>query len=169
MLTPTVNRVPSRAKILVILAIGGAVLFGSYLGYLAWSNDSFPVEERPFADYASVLSTSFNGTELAFEVKWISADYLPLYAQLYSRTNEAANTVVCGVGLQSVVNEQVIPMPFGISKFTPVLTNVNLFIAVRSITTGLEFTLVHSVDTLSAQPGNVVPSEYACRQRAGGM
>ena len=146
------------------LAIGGAVLFCGYIGYLAWSNDSFPVQGKPFGEYAAVASTSFNGTELAFEVKWLSAEYLPLYAQVTSPTRDAANTPVCGLGLQNVTNGQVIPMPFGISKPSSVLTNVDLSVAVRSVATGAEFTIAYSVESVSAQEGNVAPSNFSCHQ-----
>ena len=156
----------SRAgtKVFVILAIGGAVLFGGYIGYLAWSNDSFPIQEKPFGDYAAVASSSFNGTELAFEVKWLSAEYLPLYAQVTSPTSDAANTPVCGLGLQNVTEGQVIPMPFGISKPSSVLTNVDLSIAVRSVATGAEFTIAYHAGSLPAQQGNITPSNFSCRQ-----
>jgi hypothetical protein len=160
---------PSRAKVLVILAIGGAALFGVYLAYLAWSNDSFPAQQRPFGDYATVTSTSFNGTEVSFDVKWLSADYLPLYAQVTSATTNAANTPVCGLGLKSISAGQVTAMPFGISKPSPVVTDVELSIAIRSVSTGDEFTIVYSAGTLLAQQGDVLPSGISCQQRAGGM
>ena len=60
----------SGARILVIAAIVGAAAFGLVIGYLAYSMDSFPAQERPFANYASVAYSSFNGTEFAFRVQW---------------------------------------------------------------------------------------------------
>jgi len=168
-LTPNGGRGLSKAKVLVILALGGAALFGGYVGYLAWTNDSFPAHERPFIDYAAVTSTSFNGTEISFEVKWLSADYLPLYAQVTSATTNAANTPVCGLGLQSVRAGQVTPMPFGISKPSPVVTGAELSIAMRSVSTGEEFTIVYPAGTLSAQQGNILPLSISCQQATGGV
>ena len=94
-----------KTKALVVAAIVGAVVFGLYLGYLALSNDSFPVQEKPFADYAKVVNSSFNGTELAFRLQWLDAGYLPMYVQLTSPATDAANTcsgIVDSKGCKSV-------------------------------------------------------------------
>ncbi len=155
---------PPWAKIIVVLAVAGAVLFGVFLGYLAWSNHSFPVQQKPFGDYAKVASASFNGTEYSFQVQWRSADYLPLYVQLTSPASETANSPVCDLRLPSVAEGQTIYMPFGFAKPTPVLTNVDLSIAVKSVATGGEFTIVYHVDSVSAQLGKIMPSDIVCQQ-----
>jgi hypothetical protein len=154
------------AKLVVILAVCGAALFGGYLAYLAYTNDSFPAQERPFGDYAQVVSTSFNGTEVAFNVRWLSGDYLPLYTQVTSTSSDVANTPVCGLGLQKVAAGETLPMPFGISKPTAVLTNLELSIAVRTLASGQEFTIVYSVPSVSAQQGDLQPSGLSCAQPA---
>ncbi len=145
------------------------MVFGVFLAYLAWTNDSFPVQQKPFADYAAVQSYSFNGTEVVFQVRWLSSDFLPLYAQMTSSTSDTANTPVCGLGLQSVSSGQVIPLPFGVSRPSATLTNLDLSMAVRSVATGSEFTIVYSVASLNAQQGNITPSGVVCHQHTGSM
>ena len=160
---------PSRAKFAVLGAIVGAVVFSIFLAYQAWTNDSFPVQQKPFGDYASVQSYSFNGTEIGYQVRWLSSDYLPLFAQVTSSTTDAANSPVCGLGLQKVSSGQVIPLPFGVSQPSATLTNVELSIAVKSLTTGGEFTIVNRITSVSAQQGNVMPSGFVCQQASGHM
>jgi len=38
----------NTAKLVVIFAVVGASIFGLFLGYLAYTNDSFPTATRPF-------------------------------------------------------------------------------------------------------------------------
>lgn len=166
-MTDTAQRRRSGAKLLVIAAIVGAVLFGIFLAYLAWSNDSFPVQKKPFGDYAKVTSSTFNGSEYAFQVQWFSADYLPYQAQLTSPASEAANTPVCGTGLTSVGAGQTLFMPFKITPTEAGLTSVDLSIAVKTLSTGSEFTIVYSVPSVSATAGNIVPSDISCQQPPG--
>jgi hypothetical protein len=59
----------SRARLFVLAAIVAAVAFGLLIGYLAYTNDTFPAQERPFGDYANVVYSAFNGTEMAFRVQ----------------------------------------------------------------------------------------------------
>ncbi|MDA4124333.1 MAG: hypothetical protein OK438_02600 [Thaumarchaeota archaeon] len=162
------SRRPSSTKFLVLVAIAGAVVFSLYLGYLAWSNDSFPLQEKPFGDYASVTSSTFNGTEYAFHIHWLNGGYVPLYAQLTSAVSDSANTPVCDTGLSSIAGGQTVFMPFTIAPSSAELSSVNLSIAVRSVATGSEFTIVYSVASVAAQPGNIMPSGASCQQPAGG-
>jgi hypothetical protein len=155
-----------KTKALVVAAIVGAVVFGLYVGYLALSNDSFPVQEKPFADYAKVVSSSFNGTELAFRLQWLDAGYLPMYAQLTSPATDAANTPVCLVGLSTVATGQTIFMPFTIRPPSATLSNVDLSIAVKSVSTGGQFTIVYNLAGISAGNAPIVPSNVTCRQPA---
>lgn len=157
----------SWTRVLVVFAIAGAVVFGIYIGYLALANDSFPAEQRPFANYASVVSSSFNGTEFAFNLRWNNASYLPLYAQLTSPSTDAANTPVCGIGLSKVQSGQKLFMPFTISPPSATLTNVDLSIAVRSLATGNEFTLVYNIPSISATNSPISPSNVSCQQPLG--
>ncbi len=92
-----------------------------------------------------------------------------MHAQLTSPTSETANSPVCGTGLTSVLAGQTIFMPFGFAKPSPVLTNVDLSIAMRSVATGDEFTIVYRVDSVSAQPGKILPSDISCQQPASVM
>jgi hypothetical protein len=161
------GRRPSLARTAVIVAILGAVAFGLLIGYLAYANDSFPTTEKPFADYAKVTSTAFNGTELAFWVQWVNGDYLPYQAQLTSDVSDTANTPVCATGLTTVQAGQTIFMPFAMASLTAAVTNVDLRIAVESTVDGSVFTILYSVPPASAQNGNVVPSDIICQQPAG--
>ncbi len=151
----------------MISAVVGAVLFGTYIGYLAWANDSFPSEVRPFDQYASVASSSFNGTEFAFRVDWLNSSYLPLYAQLTSPATDAANTPVCDLGLSSVSNGQTLFLPFAISPPSATVNNVDLSIAVKSVVTGSEFTIVYNMQSASATNAAITPSNVSCQQPIG--
>jgi hypothetical protein len=155
------------ARTVVVVAIIGAVVFGVYLGYLAWTNDSFPTETRPFANYAVVGSDTFNGTEFAFNLTWDNASALPVKAQLTSPDTDAANTPVCQVGLSSVSKGQTIFMPFTISPESPTLTNVDLSIDVQPIGGGSDFTIVYNTVSISASNTPIVPSNITCQQPLG--
>jgi hypothetical protein len=157
----------SKGRLLVIAVIVAAAAFGLFLGYLAYTNDSFPAQQRPFGDYASVVYSSFNGTELAFRVQWLNASYVPLYAQLTSQTTDAANTPVCSVGLSAVQSGQMVFMPFGISPASVTLSNVDLSIAVKSVANSTEFTIVYTVASISASNVLITPSNLSCQQPAG--
>lgn len=152
---------------LVVFAIAGAVIFGIYIGYLALANDSFPAQQRPFGDYANVVSSSFNGTEFAFNLRWNNGTFLPLYAQLTSPSTDAANTPVCGVGLSTIQSGQKVFMPFTISPPSATLTNVDLSIAIRVLATGNEFTVVYNVPIISATNSPITPSNVSCQQPLG--
>lgn len=158
---------PSAARTLVVIAIAGAVVFGLYLGYLAWANDSFPAQVKPFSDYANVTSSSFNGTEFAFQVQWYNSSYLPLFAQLTSPDTDAANTPVCSTGYSAVQPGQVIFMPFTITPASATLSNVDLSIAVRSVASRGEFTIVYNVPVVSATNFPITPSDISCQQPLG--
>ena len=157
------TRYPSRTRAMVLVAVSGSIIFAIVLGYIAWTNSSFPLQRKPFGDYAQVTVAVFNGTEYAFQVRWLSPDYLPLYAQMTSST-DVANSPVCDLGLRSVDANQAIFMPFGISRRTDALTNVDLSIAVRPSGGGSEFTIVYHVDSAVAEPGIIVPSDIVCGQ-----
>ena len=149
------------------LAILGAVVFGVYLGYLAWTQDSFPTATRPFGNYAVVTSSTFNGTEFAFNLTWLNASALPVKAQLTSPSTDAANTPVCLVGLASVTEGQSIFMPFTISPESPTLTSVSLNIDVQPIGGGGDFTIIYNVSSISASNAPIVPSDITCQQPLG--
>ena len=153
-------------KAAIAVVIVGALVFGGYLGYLAWTNDSFPVQQRPFAEYASIASARFNGTEFALNITWARSDSVPLYAQLTSRTTDAANTPVCSTGLTTVQEGQNVFMPFSISQHAQTLSNVELSIAVRYLGNGTEFTIVYTVASVTAEPGNISPLGVSCQQPA---
>lgn len=159
----------STAKLLVIAAIVGATAFGLFLGYLAYTSDSFPPQERPFGDYANVTSSAFNGTEFAFWVQWNNARYIPQFAQLTSTATDAANTPVCDLKLSSVTSGQSIFMPFTISPATATLSNVDLSIAVQSATNSTQFTITYNIPTVSAPTSNtlITPSNVTCEEAPG--
>ena len=150
-----------------MVALVGAVAFGLVIGYLAYSSDSFPAQGRPFADYAKVVYSSFNGTEFAFRVEWNSSSYVPLYTQLTSPATDAANTPVCDLRMSSIRSGQVIFLPFTISRETATLSNVNLAIAVQSATNSTQFTISYNVPSVSATSAPITPSNIACQQPSG--
>jgi len=154
----------STAKLLVVAALVGAVAFGLLVGYLAYSNDSFPAQTRPFASYARVVYSSFNGTEYAFRVEWNSSNYVPLFTQLTSPATDAANTPVCDLAMSSVKSGETIFLPFTISPASATLSNVDLAIAVQSSTNSTQFTIVYNVPLVSATNAPITPSNIACQQ-----
>ena len=139
------------------------------MGYLAYTNDSFPPQERPFGDYANVTSSAFNTTEFAFWVQWNNASYIPQFAQLTSTATDAANTPVCDLKLSSVTSGQSIFMPFTISPESAALSNVDLSIAVQSATNSTQFTITYNVPTISAPTTNstITPSNVTCEEPLG--
>jgi len=153
----------------VILAIGGAVGFGLLLGYLAWANDSFPAQERPFSTFARVGSSTFNGTEYAFRVQWLSPDFMPLYAQLTSPSSDSANTIVCDVNSTIVGGNETLFMPFGLSSPSTSLSNVDLRIAVQSRVNGTRFTIDYNVGSVAALQGNIQPQDMSCQEPVAPM
>jgi len=160
-------RKSSTTRMIVVAVIVGAVVFGAYVGYLAWANDSFPAEERPFEEFASVTSSTFNGTEFAFRIVWANSSFLPLYAQLTSPATDAANTPVCDLGMSTASSGQTLFLPFAISPPSATVNNVALSIAVRALATGSEFTIVYNVQSASASNGNILPSDVSCQQPLG--
>jgi hypothetical protein len=163
----TPGRGRSRSRALVVTAIVGAAIFGLYVGYLAWTNDSFPAQQRPFDQYARVVSSSFNSTEFAFHVRWLNGSYLPLYAQLTSPASDSANTPVCETRLTTVTTNQTLFMPFTISPPAATLTNVDLSIAVQSLANGSQFTIVYNVVSATATSAVITPSNFSCQQPTG--
>ena len=154
----------STAKLLVVIALVGAVAFGLFVGYLAYSSDSFPAQTRPFASYAKVVYSSFNGTEYAFRIEWNSSNYVPLFTQLTSPATDAANTPVCGLQMASVNSGQTIFLPFTISPESASLSNVNLAIAVQSATNSTQFTIIYNVPLVSATNAPITPSNITCQE-----
>jgi len=154
----------STAKLLVVVALVGAVAFGLLVGYLAYSNDSFPAQTRPFASYAKVVYSSFNGTEYAFRVEWNSSNYVPLFTQLTSQATDAANTPVCDLKLSSMRSGETIFLPFTISPASATLSNVDLAIAVQSATNSTQFTIIYNVASVSATNAPITPSNITCQQ-----
>ena len=148
------------------MAILGAVIFGLYIGYLALTNDSFPSQEKPFENYASVTSDTFNGTEFAFNLRWLNSSAVPVQAQLNSPISDAGNTAVCATQLKSVAYGQSIFLPFTITPRSPTLQNVNLYIAVHPAH-GSDFTIVYKVPSISASNDVITPSNITCAQPRG--
>jgi hypothetical protein len=155
----------SKGKAAVVIALVGAVAFGLYIGYLAYANDSFSTQELPFANYATVTSYSFNGTEFAFTLTWQNSSAVPLYAQLTSLATDAANTPVCSIS-PATAGQQVF-MPFTISPASAALSNVNLNIEVQSTATGGQFSIVYNVQSISATNAPISPSNIACQEPPG--
>jgi hypothetical protein len=158
------NRGPSVAKLAVVAALVGALVFGLYLGYLAYANDSFPPQQMPFGDYATMVSSTFNGTEYAFLLRWDNGSYVPEYAQLNSPSTDAANTPVCSTGLANVQSGQTVFMAFTITPASAALTNVDLSIAVKQVASGSEFTIIYSVASISVSNTPITPSNISCQE-----
>jgi len=154
----------STAKVLVMVALVGAVAFGLFVGYLAYSNDSFPAQTRPFASYARVVYSSFNGTEYAFTVEWNSSNYVPLFTQLTSPATDAANTPVCDLKMSSIKSGETIFLPFTISPESATLSNVDLAIAVQSATNSTQFTIIYNVPLVRATNAPITPSNITCQE-----
>jgi hypothetical protein len=150
-----------------MIALVGAVAFGLFIGYLAYSSDSFPAQERPFAAYAKVVYSSFNGTEYAFRVQWNNSSYVPLFTQLTSPATDAANTPVCDLEVPSIENGQILFLPFTISPASAALSNVDLAIAVQSATNGTQFTIVYNVPLVNATNAAITPSNITCQEPLG--
>lgn len=143
----------------------GALAFGLFLAYLEYENQSFPAAEKPFSNYATVIASEFNGTEVYFKVEWTtSGNFTPLYAQMVS-TVDAANSPVCGLGITSLSKGQTIDLPFATTGPASALSDVQLFIAVRADTNMSEFTIQYQMGQVIAQPGNITPSTYACSEQ----
>ena len=157
----------STAKLLVVVALAGAVAFGLFVGYLAYTTDSFPAQTRPFASYATVVSSSFNGTEYAFLVEWNNSNYVPLFTQLTSQATDAANTPVCDLEMSSIRSGQTIFLPFTISPASATLSNVDLAIAVQSATNSTQFTIIYNVPSISATNASITPSNITCEEPQG--
>ena len=157
----------STAKLLVVVALAGAVAFGLFVGYLAYTTDSFPAQTRPFASYATVVSSSFNGTEYAFRVEWNNSNYVPLFTQLTSQATDAANTPVCDLEMSSIRSGQTIFLPFTISPASATLSNVDLAIAVQSATNSTQFTIIYNVPSISATNASITPSNITCEEPQG--
>ncbi len=154
---------------LVIAAVAAAAVFGVYLGYVAWSNDSFPARVGNFDTYGKVVAADFNGTDFAFRVQWLSADYLPMFSQLTSQGSEAANSPVCDLGLTSAAAGEEIFMPFGVSPPEGALMNVDLSIAVRSVVNGTQFTITYHVNNITAVQGDIKPTYLLCTEPSAPM
>jgi len=154
----------STAKLLVVLALVGAVAFGLFIGYLAYSTVSFPAQTRPFASYARVVYSSFNGTEYAFRVEWNNSNYVPLFTQLTSPATDAANTPVCDLKMSSIKSGETIFLPFTISPASATLSNVDLAIAVQSATNSTQFTIIYNVPLVNATNALITPSNITCQQ-----
>ncbi len=152
---------------IVLAAIAGAAAFGLFVGYLAYSADSFPAQQRPFASYASVVYSSFNGTEFAFRVQWNNGSYIPLFAQLTSPATDAANTPVCDLKISGIKGGQTVFLPFTITPASATLSNVDLSIAVQSATNSTQFTIVYNVPSISASNSAITPSNVTCQQPLG--
>jgi len=161
------SRGVSQSGAVVAVVILGATAFGLYLAYIAWTNSSFPTATQPFNEYAAVVSTQFNGTEIFYRVEWNSTSgLLPLYAQITSPQTDEANSPVCGIGLSAVTSGQMINLPFGIAAPKEALASVDLAIAVGTNPNSPQFTIVYHIDQINAQPGDITPSNYACTEPA---
>ena len=158
----------SKGKVLVLTAFVGALVFGGYLGYLAWVNDSFPSQQKPFNDYAEVSSVLFNGSEYAVTVTWLSSDYVPMYVQITSSVSDAANSPVCSLSLSSVTAGQSIFMPFGFDGPSAAPTSVTLSIAVKP-NGGSDFTIQRQIVNYTSFAGDITPIQLACTEPASVM
>lgn len=126
------------------------------------------LQEKPFGDYASVLSTTFNGTEVVFNIKWLSSEYLPLYTQLTTPSSDVlsgySKSHLCALGLQTITDGQTMPLVFETRYPTTGLSNANLLIAVKTTSTGNEFYIAYSPSTaLPAQNAAIPPAGYYCK------
>ncbi len=150
-------------RILIVASIGAAVVFGLYFGIMLWANDSFPQQTEPFANYATITSTAFNGTVYSFTMKWTSNDTIPLYAQLSWTDSDQESSLVCDFGVSAPPTSPVV-MPFGIDGVQATLTAIQLDIAVKTLSTGSEFTIVYNVNSVNATASGNLAQNYACTE-----
>ncbi len=160
-----VERQSRRNKLIVAAVVIGAAAFGLLLAYLAYQNDSFPTQQRPFGNYATVESAVFNGTEVFYTIQWNSPNYSPQFAQMTSQNSDEANSPVCDMPAPT---GQVYVLPFSTTSPSTGLSSVVLDIAVKSSTNStVSFTLEYTVSQMTAQQGNLSPSSYTCSEPAG--
>ncbi|MDG6941374.1 MAG: hypothetical protein JRN34_00400 [Nitrososphaerota archaeon] len=155
------------SRLVVVAILIGAIAFGLVVGYLGYNSALFPTKQVPFGNYASVVSTSFNGTELAFNVRWNNASALPLKVQLTSTTSTQADSPVCVAGLSSVTSGQVIFFPFAVSPPSGTLVNVDFSIAVKDLATGNQFTIIYNLNTITADNATITPIGPICELPPG--
>jgi hypothetical protein len=150
------------AKILVIMAVvvGSAIII--YVAVEQSSAPTFPVQQKPFDEYASVVSSVFNGTEYSFKVEWTAGgNYSLLFAQMTSSTS-VGNSPICSVGIRSIATGQVVDLPFSLSSNASSLADVGLSLAVQSVGNGSQFTIQYRAGNATAVVGDIQPSTYAC-------
>jgi hypothetical protein len=138
--------------VVVAVIIVAALLFGLYYAYNLYQNLSFPATERPFANYATVTYSAFNGTEFYFMIQWNSSSgYAPLYTQLSSDQNSSSVFEMnqCPGGPPDAYC-----LPFKVSA-TVQLTNVDLYVAAGRSGSQPQFTIDYHVDSITASPGPI--------------
>ena len=157
-----------RASGMVVVAILiGAIAFGLFIGYLAYTNALFPQKQASFGNYATVVSTYFNGTEVAFNVRWDNASALPLKVQLTSTVSTQADSPVCMAGLSSVTSGQMLFLPFAVSPPSGTLANVDLSIAAKDLATGNQFTIIYNLHNITADNATITPIGPICELPPG--
>ncbi|MDG6899703.1 MAG: hypothetical protein JRM91_04515 [Nitrososphaerota archaeon] len=156
-----------RASKVMLAILAGSIIFGLLVGYAAYTSALFPQKQEPFGDYATVVSTSFNGTELAFNVRWNNASALPLRVQVTSTVSTEADSPQCSAGLSSVTSGQVLFLPFAVSPPSGALDNVYLSIAAKNLGTGNQFTIMYNLDNITASPSIITPIGPICELPPG--
>lgn len=123
------------------------------------------LQQKPFGDYASVVSTTFNGTELELSIKWLSSNFLPIYYQASSpATAVIAETRLCSFELESATSGQTIGLAFDLSRGSAELFNANLLIAVKQVGTSNEFYVAYSAGNMVASNAAIPPTAYHCQE-----
>jgi len=149
-------------KIIIVLAvvIGSAIII--YAAVQQSNGPTFPTEQKPFAEFARVVSSTFNGTEYSFRVEWTSGgNYTLLFAQMSSSTG-VGNSPICNVGIRSIARGQTVDLPFSLSGNASALANVGLALAVQSEGNSSQFTIQYRAGNATAVSGDIQPSTYAC-------
>ncbi|MCL4355075.1 MAG: hypothetical protein JRN56_00695 [Nitrososphaerota archaeon] len=156
-----------RASKVMLAVLFGSIFFGLLIGYFAYTSALFPPKQEPFGNYATVTSTSFNGTELAFNVRWNNASALPLKVQVTSTVSTEVDSPQCMAGLSSVTSGQMLFLPFAVSPPSGGLNNVYLSIAAKDLVTGNQFTIMYNLNNITASSSLITPIGPICELPPG--
>jgi hypothetical protein len=136
-------------KLIVVGAVIAASAILLYVATTSLGSPSFPSEQKPFSEYATVMSSTFNGTEYNFQLQWRAAgNYTPLFAQMTS-TSSYEDSAVCDVGISSISRGETLNLPFVLPENATTLSGVGL-------------TIQFQAGNATAISGDIAPSSYAC-------
>lgn len=132
----------AKGSLVVLILLVSVAVFAVYFNFFSFINNSFPSNIKPFQNYASVESYSFNGTLLKIVVNWKdTTNTVPIYTQFVS---DQYTSAVYNIDKQFYPNGTLI-LPFPIAVKTDTLSNIQLLIAVKYLVNSTEFTIVYDL------------------------